>query len=646
MTLPSRSVALTLLVLTAATACEHQGTGPIAGLADRPASSVIPTTNTSTLEVRIDNPEDGETVSGTVSIDVRTRERDVQRERTDVFVGETLVTSNTAERFSYAWSTAGYSGSQTITAVGWDVEGKSALASVTVTVPTSGGDPPPDDPPPPEDPTPTSLTLDPESVTAGETSTGTVVLSAAAPAGGTAVSLVSNNTSAATVPPSVTVAEGQTTATFTVTTHPVAAGTGVAISANSGGTTRTASLWITPAGVTLDALTLAPTVVASGETSEGTVTLTGPAPDGGAAVALLSHDTTRATVPPAVTVPAGATSATFTVTAQTVESNVAVNIEGTYGGVTRFDRLTVTPPPPGDGELASLTIVPDLVVGGETAQGTVTLGAAAGSDTQVTLTSTDVSVATVPPSVTVPAGATSATFPVTTLVNTSGTGQFSVIVGEAGGVTRSATITTTAAPSGPAVTALNLFPSSLGGGGAATGIVDFDGVIDDGVLFNYTVSHPDIVTVLNFHLDAPAGENATARFWSPTQRAFGVATQPVSSTVVVTITATACCGAVGQASATLTVTPDAPPPPDAVRITRARWTPGGTGGTLDVRATSTSSTALLSAYIAGTDRFLMALRPTGNGRYEGEQSFGGGMTNPGDIEVRSNLGGVETSRVR
>src|SRR5438445_22208 len=65
--------------------------------------------------------------------------------------------------------------------------------------------------------------------------------------------------------------------------------------------------------VTLSTLSLNPTTVTGGDSSTGTVTLSGPAPSGGAQVALSSSDTSVATVPSSVTVAAGATSATFTV---------------------------------------------------------------------------------------------------------------------------------------------------------------------------------------------------------------------------------------------------------------------------------------------------------------------------------------------
>src|SRR6266446_5684162 len=71
-----------------------------------------------------------------------------------------------------------------------------------------------------------SLTLSPTSVIGGtQSSTGTVTLSGAAPAGGAQVALASSNTAAARVPASVTVAAGATSATFTVSTSAVTAST-------------------------------------------------------------------------------------------------------------------------------------------------------------------------------------------------------------------------------------------------------------------------------------------------------------------------------------------------------------------------------------------------------------------------------------
>jgi len=75
--------------------------------------------------------------------------------------------------------------------------------------------------------------------------TGTIILSAPAPAAGTAVSLSSSDP--VTVPASVTVPGGQTTATFTINTRAVG-GTfsNVPITASAGGVSTTATLTVTP----------------------------------------------------------------------------------------------------------------------------------------------------------------------------------------------------------------------------------------------------------------------------------------------------------------------------------------------------------------------------------------------------------------
>ncbi len=94
-------------------------------------------------------------------------------------------------------------------------------------------------------PTLSSLALAPTSVTGGASATGTVTLTAAAPAGGTAVSLTSSNV-AVSVPTSVTVPGGQTSASFTATTSSVSTQTLVTVTASTAGASRTATLTLNP----------------------------------------------------------------------------------------------------------------------------------------------------------------------------------------------------------------------------------------------------------------------------------------------------------------------------------------------------------------------------------------------------------------
>jgi hypothetical protein len=288
-----------------------------------------------------------------------------------------------------------------------------------------------------------SLVLNPTSVTGGNSSTGTVKLSEPAPAGGAQVALSSSNTTAASVPSSVTIAAGATSASFTVSTSVVAASTTVTISAAYGQATISGSLIVTPASPpppTLWSLSLNPiSVVGGGQSSTGTVTLSGPAPAGGAQVTLSSSNTTVAGAPSSVMVAAGARNATFAVSTGAVASSTTVTISAVYGGATRSASLTLTPAPPPPPTLSSLTLSPSSVIGGlGSSTGTVTLtGPAPAGGAQIFLSSSN-GAASVPSSVTVPAGATSATFTVNTslvLISTSATISVSY-----NGTTRTATL--------------------------------------------------------------------------------------------------------------------------------------------------------------------------------------------------------------
>ncbi|MCX7925686.1 MAG: S8 family serine peptidase [Fimbriimonadales bacterium] len=194
----------------------------------------------------------------------------------------------------------------------------------------------------PTQPSLDTLSLNPTSVVGGNSSTGTVTLTAAAPSGGFVVNLSSSNPSVASVPSSVTVPAGATSANFTVSTSAVSSSTSVTITASAGSVSRTATLTVNPAttNVTLQSLTISPTSVWGGSSATGTVTLSGPAPAGGAVVQLRSNSS-RASVPSSVTVPAGATSASFTIRTTTGAGITTVTITATYNSVSRSAQLTI-----------------------------------------------------------------------------------------------------------------------------------------------------------------------------------------------------------------------------------------------------------------------------------------------------------------
>ena len=187
----------------------------------------------------------------------------------------------------------------------------------------------------------------------------------------------------------------------------------------------------------LNSLAVNPSNVTGGQSATGTVGLSGPAPANGALVTLSSANS-AATVPSSVTVPANATSANFTVSTTAVGSTTLGNITAAYSGVAKSATLAVNPSAPA--RLSAMTLSPTTVVGGSNSIGTVTLTKAApAGGLVVTLASNRPTKALVPANVTVPAGASSAAFNVTTTaVNKRTIASISAFYG---GLTKSATLT-------------------------------------------------------------------------------------------------------------------------------------------------------------------------------------------------------------
>jgi uncharacterized repeat protein (TIGR03803 family) len=93
---------------------------------------------------------------------------------------------------------------------------------------------------------------------------------------------------------------------------------------------------------TLTGLTLTPSGVVGGQSSTGRVTLGGPAPSGGAIVALSSSSSLVASVPATVKVPGGATSASFVVSTKRVNRTKTATITASYNSSSVSTTLTVT----------------------------------------------------------------------------------------------------------------------------------------------------------------------------------------------------------------------------------------------------------------------------------------------------------------
>jgi hypothetical protein len=159
----------------------------------------------------------------------------------------------------------------------------------------------------------------------------------------------------------------------------------------------------TVAAPVLNSVSVSPSTVTSTNAATITVALTAPAPTGGAVVTLSSNNTLGFNPPAGITIPAGQTTGTATVSAGTVSASTTITVTGNYGGV-QTGSVTVLPLP----TVSAVSITPSSIAGGGSATVTVTLSAAApSSGSAVALSSTNTSVFNPPASITVASGQTS-----------------------------------------------------------------------------------------------------------------------------------------------------------------------------------------------------------------------------------------------
>jgi hypothetical protein len=413
-----------------------------------------------------------------------------------------------------------------------------------------------------------------ESVVGGSSLTGTITLQDAAPAGGVTVRLISSDTSVARPPATVFIPEGATEATFAIATSAVSIPTRVVIESGTdvdGYRAPQAWLNVTPPGspappASLTSLGLSSSSVPAGGTVTGTVTLTSPAPIGGAIVTLQGSMEGQVIVPASVTVPAGATSASFS-TLPIPPTNVArrVFVSGHYGAFggtqSRILQVDVGPNVP---TLLAIGPAGQDVVGGNPARGSVGLVMPAPAEgALVNLTTDNPSVLHVPPSVNIAGGNSTVSFAIdTSVVSTLPTGGN--VTASVGGVTKSIFVTVHPDPNAPsALQSVALNPSTVTGGTSVTGTVFLNTAAPAGgteatlSTSNTLAKPPPVVTV-------PAGQTSVN---------FTVTTSTVTRNTVVAISAI-----VGNSSqsANLTLTPGAASTPTPTPAPTATPTPTST----------------------------------------------------------------------
>lgn len=216
-----------------------------------------------------------------------------------------------------------------------------------------------------------------------------------------------------------------------------------------------------------------------GALSNGTVTLSQPAPSGGAQVTVsLPDGTTNASLSPTnpdlgsitLDIAAGATQATFTVYSKPVTVNTSVRVRATYTGTFKESTLQIVP------WLVSVTLPQTTAVGGDPnlLRGSVTLAAPApvgGVDITLTSSSPLARIVNIP--FTIAEGQTSATFD----IESDGVDADTPVLIQATllGVTRSANFTLIPAN----LQSVTLTPDTIAGGSTSVATVTLNGKAGD-----------------------------------------------------------------------------------------------------------------------------------------------------------------------
>lgn len=256
----------------------------------------------------------------------------------------------------------------------------------------------------------TGLSLTPSTIEGGQDVTAEVTLSEPA-AQGTQITFSTTN-SDAIAPAPLTITQGATTGQTTIDTKVVASMETAVLTAELQPTSASASLTIEPLALTLESVSVSPSTVVGSNEATLTVTLTEAAPAGGVDVEL-RRSGSLVTHVPYVTVPEGQTSVTVGVTTAVVAGPETVNLRATHAVTTRGAYLTITPAE--GNHVASFTLAAPSAVGGDPVTGTITLADVAGSGgVTISLTSSNTAAATVPSSVTVSEGNTTASFDIDT----------------------------------------------------------------------------------------------------------------------------------------------------------------------------------------------------------------------------------------
>jgi hypothetical protein len=452
----------------------------------------------------------------------------------------------------------------------------------------------------------------------GDTEIVTIQLTTPAPAGGSIVTLTSTNPAAAPLPATFTMPAGMAFGTFNLQLGQVTAATPVTLTESVNGTSASVSQTVQPPS--LKTLSLF-SPITGGSTTSGVIYLNGEAPAGGAVVQLVSSNPTVVPLPGTVTVASGMPTLSLNIPTNPAATNTPVTITASWNGVTTSTQLTVTATPAQ--APASVALNPTSTTGTNGSTGTVMLATPVSTDTTIGLASGIPSLASVPASVVVPAGSTSATFAISTVGVTTATTVTLTATG--GGVTKGADLTLLPV-AGASLASLTVNPASVQGGTSVTGTVALNGPAPTGGTVVTLGSGNSAVASVPTGITIPAGSSSAT---------FTVTTTATSVSTPVAISAAF--GGTTQ-STTLTVTSAPPAVTDKVAVTLSEYVVSKQ--TLNAQATSSSTSATLKVFVTSTGTLIGTLTNAGGGKYQGQFSQ---SVNPQNITIKSSLGGSATA---
>lgn len=290
-------------------------------------------------------------------------------------------------------------------------------------------------------PTPVSVKLAKDPFYSGDTTPVAIQLTSAVPAGGATINLSSSNPGAVPVPATVTMPGNTAWLQFQLQAGQVTTPTPVTITATLNSGSAAAQFTLQPPS--LKSLTISPSTISGGAQPQGIVMLNGQAPAGGAVVTL-SSNSPSVSPPASVLVAAGDFSASFPIPSSSVSANTTATVTASYGGASAQAQVTLTP----QQAPASLTLSPTSTTGlGGSSFATVTVASASSTDQLLQVASSNPAVASVPSTVTIPAGSTTGGFNIfTSSVSTQTVVTISV---SGGGVTKTANLTVNPSASTP-----------------------------------------------------------------------------------------------------------------------------------------------------------------------------------------------------